>query len=70
VCDWLTPTTDLLNDRGMMGDGVIDLPAIRSWIEGQGFSGYSEVEIFSTNWWQRDQGEVLDTCIERHRSAV
>jgi sugar phosphate isomerase/epimerase len=70
VCDWLTPTTDLLNDRGMMGDGVIDLPTIRSWIEGQGFSGYSEVEIFSTNWWQRDQGEVLDTCIERHRSAV
>ena len=26
VCDWLTPTTDLLNDRGMMGDGVIDIP--------------------------------------------
>src|SRR5687767_14519663 len=22
VCDWLTPTVDLLNDRGMMGDGV------------------------------------------------
>lgn len=71
VCDWLTPTTDLLNDRGMMGDGVIDIPQIRGWVENQGFGGYSEVEIFSANnWWQRDHGEVLDTCIERHRCAV
>jgi sugar phosphate isomerase/epimerase len=71
VCDWLTPTTDLLNDRGMMGDGVIDIPRIRSWVEAQGFAGYSEVEIFSTgNWWRRDHEEVLDTCIARHRSAV
>jgi sugar phosphate isomerase/epimerase len=71
VCDWLTPTTDLLNDRGMMGDGVIDIPKIRGWVEAQGFGGYSEVEIFSTgNWWKRDHGEVLDTCIERHRTAV
>src|SRR5512140_3728892 len=71
VCDWLTPTTDLLNDRGMMGDGVIDIPRIRGWVEGQGFDGYSEVEIFSArNWWQRDHGQVLDTCIERHRIAV
>lgn len=71
VCDWLTPTSDLLNDRGMMGDGVIDIPRIRSWVEGQGFAGYSEVEIFSSgNWWRRDHCEVLDTCIARHRSAV
>lgn len=71
VCDWLTPTTDLLNDRGMMGDGVIDIPRIRGWVEDAGFAGYSEVEIFSShNWWQRDCGEVLDTCIARHRSAV
>jgi sugar phosphate isomerase/epimerase len=71
VCDWLTPTTDLLNDRGMMGDGVIDIPKIRGWVEAQGFAGYSEVEIFSAgNWWQRDSGEVLDTCIARHRNAV
>ena len=71
VCDWLTPTTDLLNDRGMMGDGVIDIPQIRGWMEGSGFAGYSEVEIFSSsNWWQRDSDEVLDNCIARHRSAV
>jgi sugar phosphate isomerase/epimerase len=71
VCDWLTPTTDLLNDRGMMGDGVIDIPRIRGWMETQGFAGYGEVEIFSAaNWWQRDHETVLDTCIARHRSAV
>ncbi|MDP3824672.1 MAG: sugar phosphate isomerase/epimerase family protein [Burkholderiales bacterium] len=71
VCDWLTPTTDLLNDRGMMGDGVIDIPRIRGWMEAQGFAGYSEVEIFSAaNWWQRDHGEVLDACIQRHRTVV
>lgn len=71
VCDWLTPTTDLLNDRGMMGDGVIDLPQMRGWVEAQGFAGYTEVEIFSTgNWWQRPHEEVLDTCIARHRTAV
>ena len=71
VCDWLTPTTDLLNDRGMMGDGVIDIPKIRGWVEAEGFSGFSEVEIFSTeNWWQRDHKGVLDTCIARHQTAV
>ena len=71
VCDWLTPTTDLLNDRGMMGDGVINIPQVRGWVEARGFAGYSEVEIFSAgNWWQRDLGEVLDTCIDRHRTMV
>jgi sugar phosphate isomerase/epimerase len=71
VCDWLTPTTDLLNDRGMMGDGVIDIPRIRGWVEAQGFAGYSEVEIFSTNnWYQRPHEEVLDTCIARHKTVV
>jgi sugar phosphate isomerase/epimerase len=71
VCDWLTPTTDLLEDRGMMGDGVIDLPQLRGWVEDAGFAGYSEVEIFSrANWWQRDGGEVLDTCVQRHRRCV
>jgi sugar phosphate isomerase/epimerase len=71
VCDWLVPTTDLLLDRGMMGDGVIDLRQLRGWAEDAGFAGYSEVEIFSAkNWWQRDGGEVLDTCIARHRSVV
>ena len=39
VCDWLVPTRDLLNDRGMMGDGVIDLPRIRALGRGRGLRG-------------------------------
>jgi len=70
VFDWLTPTMDMLNDRGMMGDGVIDISQIRSWVEAQGFSGYSEVEIFSNSWWQKSHHDVLDVCIDRHRRVV
>ena len=71
VCDWVAPTRDLLNDRGMMGDGVIELKKIRGWVEDAGFAGFSEVEIFSAqDWWQRSGEETLATCIERHRSAV
>jgi sugar phosphate isomerase/epimerase len=68
ICDWLVPTTDLLLDRGMMGDGVIDIPLIRAWVEAAGYRGFHEVEIFSANnWWRRDPEEVLATCRERHQ---
>jgi sugar phosphate isomerase/epimerase len=70
VCDWLTPTRDLLNDRGMMGDGVIEIRKARSWMEAAGYAGFAEVEIFSEHWWSRPGDEVLDTCIARHRSVV
>ena len=70
ICDWLVPTTDLLLDRGMMGDGVIDIPRIRSWMEGAGYRGPHEVEIFSANnWWKREPDEVLAKCIERHQTV-
>ena len=66
ICDWLVPTADLLLDRGMMGDGVIDLKRIRGMIEGAGYSGPQEVEIFSRdNWWKRPGDEVVKTCVER-----
>lgn len=69
LCDWLVPTRDLLNDRGMMGDGVIDIRAARLAVEALGFTGAHEVEIFSAhNWWQRDPDEVLETCKTRHQS--
>jgi sugar phosphate isomerase/epimerase len=70
VCDWLVPTTDILNDRGMMGDGVIDIKRLRATVEAQGFAGYSEIEIFSNRWWDKPMDEVLRTCIERHRTVV
>jgi sugar phosphate isomerase/epimerase len=70
VCDWLVPTRDILNDRGMMGDGVIDIKSLRSAVEAEGFAGYSEIEIFSESWWTRPMDEVLQTCIDRHRTVV
>jgi len=70
VCDWLVPTKDILNDRGMMGDGVIDIKSTRAAVEAQGFAGYSEIEIFSENWWGRSMDEVLTTCIARHKTVV
>ena len=69
ICDWLVPTTDLLFDRGMMGDGVVELPRIRGWIERAGYRGFQEVEIFSAaNWWKRDPDEVLRVSRRRFRS--
>ena len=66
ICDWLVPTRDMLLDRGMMGDGVIDLKAIRSMIEATGYHGPQEVEIFSQdNWWKRPGDEVLAVIKER-----
>lgn len=59
ICDWLTPTTDLLNDRGLMGEGCIDLKGMRALVEAAGFTGCHEVEIFSNRWWATDQDEFL-----------
>jgi sugar phosphate isomerase/epimerase len=66
VCDWLVPTMDVLNDRGMMGDGVIDISSIRAEVEKAGYLGLVEVEIFSAqNWWKRPVAEILKACAER-----
>ena len=67
ICDWLVPTRDLLLDRGMMGDGVIDLPALRALVEAQGYNGMHEVEIFSNHWWSQDPDAVMRTIKERHQ---
>lgn len=67
LCDWLVPTTDLAFDRGMMGEGIIDLPRIRALMRGAGYAGFSEVEIFSErDWWQRDPDAVLSIMKERY----
>ena len=63
ICDWRVPTRDMLNDRGLMGEGCIDIPAIRGWVEETGFDGFNEVEIFSDAWWAEDQKAFLDKII-------
>jgi sugar phosphate isomerase/epimerase len=66
VGDWLVPTRDALLDRGMMGDGVIDIPGIRAQVEATGYDGLVEVEIFSAqDWWRRPPEETLGVCAER-----
>ena len=70
LCDWLENTRDMLLDRGMMGDGVVDLKAIRRGVEAAGYACACEVEIFSAkDWWLRDPNEVLDTMVERFRTV-
>lgn len=69
LCDWLENTQDMLLDRGMMGDGVADLKAIRACVEKAGYQGACEVEVFSArNWWRRNPGDVLDEIVRRFRS--
>jgi sugar phosphate isomerase/epimerase len=71
VSDWLIDTCDLRLDRGMPGDGVIELPAIRHMVEAAGYDGHVEVEIMSArNWWKRDPDEVVRTIKERYAAAV
>ena len=69
LCDWLENTRHMLLDRGMMGDGVADLRAIRQAVEDEaGYSGLCEVEVFSAeDWWRRDPVEVLDVIVGRFR---
>lgn len=70
VCDWRTPTRDLLLDRGLPGDGCIPIRHIRSWVRASGFTGFDEVEVFSTDYWSRRQTDVLDLLVDRYRQHV
>lgn len=67
ICDWNVPTTDLLLDRGLMGEGCIPIPQIRGWVEEAGFRGFNEVEIFSTRFWESNQEEFLQKIIRAYR---
>src|SRR5688572_15770859 len=66
ICDWKTPTLDMLNDRGLMGEGCIDIKKVRGWVEETGFGGFNEVEIFSTIYWQQDQQAFLQKITEAY----
>lgn len=70
VCDWRSPTRDILNDRAVMGTGCIPIKQIRSWVETAGFSGAIEVEIFSTELWAKPQGQVLDEIVKAYAEHV
>ncbi|HET7002086.1 MAG TPA: sugar phosphate isomerase/epimerase family protein [Puia sp.] len=67
ICDWKVPTTDMLLDRGLMGEGCIPVRQIRSWVEAAGFTGFNEVEIFSTTHWKENQSEYLRKIIKAYK---
>ena len=67
ICDWNVPTKDMLNDRGLMGDGCIPVKKIRGWVEDTGFNSFNEVEIFSNHWWAQDQSIFLKKIIKAYQ---
>ena len=67
ICDWKVPTSDLLLDRGLMGEGCIPIKQIRSWVEAAGFTGFNEVEIFSTAYWIENQEDFLKKIISAYK---
>lgn len=69
ICDWKMDMSDMLNDRGLMGDGVIDVKGITKMVEKTGFNGYREVEIFSNHYWKMDQNEFLKLIIDRYKQT-
>lgn len=70
VCDWKAVQTDMLNDRGLMGEGCIDIRRIRGWIDRAGFPGFYEVEVFSTRWWGEDQDRYLAEIVRTYQEHV
>lgn len=66
ICDWKTPLEDLLNDRGLMGEGICDIREIRGMLEKNGFTGFHEVEIFSNRWWAADQHYFLEQIVRAY----
>lgn len=70
VCDWKSPAVDILNDRGLMGEGCIPIRKIRSWVEATGFKGFNEVEIFSSIYWKKDQSAFLENIVSAYKKYV
>ncbi len=70
ICDWITPTTDLLNDRGLMGEGCINIREISDWVDAAGFTGHHEVEILSNKWWAIDQNVFLEKIVSSYTGVM
>ncbi len=70
ICDWKYPTEDMLNDRGLMGEGCIPIAEISRWVKEAGFNGFEEVEIFSTKYWSMDQNEFLNKIISSYKELI
>jgi len=65
VNDWLVPVKNVLMNRGMMGDGVIELRRMRGEIERAGYRGPIEVEIFNESLWEEPLDEIVALTMKR-----
>lgn len=66
LADWTTPLPEgVLNGRGQIGDGAIDMREWKGYVEAAGYTGPIEVELFNDALWARDGREVLAETVER-----
>jgi sugar phosphate isomerase/epimerase len=70
VCDWLAATKDTLNERAIMGDGIIDIAGIRARVEAAGYGGPVEVEIINPAVWDLPRDELLGRVKERFATCA
>jgi sugar phosphate isomerase/epimerase len=67
LSDWRVPTRDILNDREIIGRGIIDIQSFINKVKSAGFNGFMEVEIFSDEYWAMDQDQFLIQIIEAYK---
>ncbi|TQE34050.1 sugar phosphate isomerase/epimerase [Streptomyces ipomoeae] len=66
LADWITPLpAGVLNGRGQIGDGAIDMREWKGYVEAAGYTGPIEVELFNDDLWARDGRELLSETAER-----
>lgn len=71
ACDWVLPLpADALLGRGMVGDGHADVRGLRRAVDGAGYDGDIEVEIFNERVWEADGDEVVAEVVRRHLAHV
>jgi len=71
LADWTTPLPEgVLNGRGQIGDGAIDMREWQGHVEAAGYTGPIEVELFNDELWARDGREVLAETARRFTEHV
>ncbi|MEE1753710.1 sugar phosphate isomerase/epimerase family protein [Streptomyces sp. SP18CS02] len=71
LADWITPLpAGVLNGRGQIGDGAIDMARWRERVDAAGYDGPIEVELFNDELWARDGVELLEETARRYAHAL
>ena len=65
ACPGKAPGSQTDPDRVMIGDGQIDLKAEIEVLREMGYDGTVSLELFNSQWWEKDPAETLKIGIER-----